>query len=434
MNRAGSFAPIIVVALAALLIGAAPANADDRRLYTPEQLAAIYRHALQKDPPLNKTNRVAGNEAAAALGQFLFFDARFSADGKVSCASCHQPERAFTDGRALAKGLAVGTRNAPTLLNAAYNHWYFHDGRTDSLWSQALQPPESPREFGTDRLSVVHGVYNDADLRRAYEHVFGPLPSLNDAARFPKHARPIPAEPGAPLNRAWQAMSPSDRDAVNRAYSNLGKAIAAYERKLVSRDSPFDEYVAGLRTGDPGKRRILPPAAKRGLKLFVGAANCELCHSGPEFSDGQFHNIGLPQQPGAPVDIGWAGGIPLVKTDVFNGAGVYSDDPTGPAKDRIDFLPPADKQLGKFKTPTLRNVALTAPYMHDGRFATLHDVLQFYADEKTASPGKRVGTREATLDLIRHLTPQQISDLEAFLKTLTGAPLSSALMHAPPNP
>lgn len=403
-------------------------------LYTPNQLAAIYRHALQKDPPPNKTNHVADNEDAAALGQFLFFDAQFSANGKVSCASCHRPDRAFTDGRALAKGLAVGTRNAPTLLNAAYNRWYFDDGRTDSLWSQALQPPESPREFGADRLSVVHYVYNDGRLRRAYERVFGPLPRLNDEVRFPPHARPVPENPRTPLNRAWTRMTAADRTAVNRAYSNLGKAIAAYERKLVSRDSPFDEYVAGLKSGDPVKERVLSPAAKRGLKLFVGAGNCELCHSGPEFTDGQFHNIGLPQKPGARVDTGRADGIRLLKADIFNGIGPYSDAPVGPAKDQIDYLPEAKPQLGKFKTPSLRNVALTAPYMHDGRFATLREVLQFYADGKAASRGRLVGVREATLDLIPHFSSGQISDLEAFLKDLTGAPLPPALTHPPRNP
>src|SRR5262249_48746327 len=166
---------------------------------------------------------------------------------------------AFTDGRALAQGMSVGTRNSPTVLNAAFGQWYFLDGRSDSLWSQALQPFENPKEIGGDRRDIVLAVARDRVLRSAYERVFGPLPDL--------------------------AQSPS----IDRAFSNLGKAIEAYERRLRSPPSPFDHYITALKQGDTLAQRLYPAAAKRGLKLFVGAARCELCHSGPVFSDGQFH-------------------------------------------------------------------------------------------------------------------------------------------------
>ena len=355
--------------------------------------------ALPPDP----TDGAAHEPAAARLGQYLFFDPRLSANGKISCASCHQPARAFTDGRALAKGLATGTRNVPTLLDAAYNHWFFWDGRADSLWSQVLQVIENPKEMGSDRRQVARLIESDRALLRAYEQVFGPLPPAADAG------------------------------AVDRVFSNVGKAIEAYERKLVSGDSPFDRYVAALRSGHPAGH-ALSAAARRGLNLFVGPAHCNLCHSGPAFSDGEFHDIGLPLLPGEAADRGRADGIPQLAASPFNGAGAYSDAPKGRAGQRIEFLAPPDSQLGKFKTPTLRNVALTAPYMHDGRFATLREVLQFYAEGKAASRGRVVGRREATLDLVPRLTQNQISDLIAFLDSLTGAPLPAALTRRPERP
>ena len=382
--------------------------------------------------PREPTNGVADSAPAAALGQFLFFDTRFSANGEVACATCHQPARGFSDGRAVATGLAPGRRNTPTLLNVALNHWFFWDGRADSLWSQALQPLEGPREEGGDRLHIVHLIAADAALSAAYQRVFGLLPPLADIARFPPHARPDP-DPRSSLAEAWQAMASDDRTEVNRVFSNLGKAIEAYERRLISGGSPFDTYVEGLRTGDPAKTAVLSPAAARGLKLFVGAANCGACHTGPALSDGEFHNLGLPLLPGEEPDRGRAAGMALLRTDVFNAAGPFSNDPTGTAAQRLGFLPSPESQLGAFKTPSLRNIALTAPYMHDGRFATLPEVLEFYAQCKTASHSSRIGTRDANLTLVPRLSPAQSADLVALLAALTGAP-PPALTEKPREP
>ena len=412
--------------LLAALGAASPGPAGERALYTPEELAAIMTHAPPpaRSPP-DPTDRVADEPRAAILGQALFFDAGLSPSGTISCASCHQPARAFTDGRALAKGLAVGTRNTPTLLGVADNHWFFWDGRADSLWSQVLQVVENPREFGSDRLTVAHAIADNPALSRAYEQVFGPMPPLGDGARFPPQGRPE-ADETSPDARAWDAMAAADRDAVDRVFANVGKAIEAYERKLAGGPSPFDRYVEGLKTGDPGKLALLSPAAKRGLRLFVGAGHCDLCHAGPDFSDGEFHDIGLPVPPGEDPDEGRAAGIEELRVDPFNGIGRFSDDPAA-ARDRLAYLPSPQSQLGAFKTPSLRNVALTAPYMHDGRFARLRDVLAFYAEGKAASRGRLVGTREETLALVPHLTASEISDLVAFLETLDSAPPPAAL-------
>jgi cytochrome c peroxidase len=433
--RAGAIVSTALMALVAVpLVGAAPiTHRSQPHTFTKSELAAIYALSPLEAPPPDPGDRIAQDPRAARLGQYLFFDRQFSANDALSCATCHQPARAFTDGRTLAKGLGIGTRNVPTLLNVAYNHWFFWDGRADSLWSQPLQVFENPREMGSDRLHVAHAVYADRALRRAYERLFGPMPPLHDSVRFPSHARPE-HDPQAPPARAWRSMTPADRIAANRVAANVGKAIEAYERELVSRNSAFDRYVAGLKNHDSGKLAALSPAARRGLRLFVGAAHCDLCHAGPDFSDGEFHDIGLPLLPGEAPDSGRAAGIRELKANPFNGAGVYSDDPNGQASQRLAFLPPPDSQLGKFKTPTLRNVALTGPYMHDGRMATLRQVLQFYANGKAANRGHVVGEREATLDVIPHLTQAQISDLVAFLESLTGAPLPAALTRQPPSP
>ncbi|HTX02413.1 MAG TPA: cytochrome c peroxidase [Candidatus Acidoferrales bacterium] len=392
------------LALAALLatgVLSQATPADDTSLYTRDELAAIFRHSPVPPPPADPTNRFANDARAAAFGQVLFFDKHLSPSGEISCATCHQPQHAFTDGRALAMGLAIGTRHTPTILGAAYNQWYFWDGRTDSQWSQALEPFENPREFGSDRRYVVESVKRDASLRTSYERIFGPFPSFHE------------------------------RLTLDRAYSNLGKAIEAYERKLVVGNSPFDRYVSALRVHDRAGERIISPAAKRGLKLFAGAANCELCHSGPDFTDGQFHNIGLPLMHGEVADSGRAEGIRLLRADPFNGIGAFSDDRTGSVKDRLSFLPAPKSQLGAFKTPSLRNVARIGPYMHDGRFTTLAQVLAFYAEGKSASRGRLEGTREETLDVIPHLTGQQQADLVAFLRTLSDPPLPLALREPP---
>ncbi len=428
---------LIAVSLFALVrpaLAAPGAHASQSSLFTPTELAQIYALSPLGAPLPDPTDRVAQDPRAVQLGQYLFFYPQFSANGKISCATCHQPARAFTDGRAVAKGLALETRNTPTVLNAAFNHWFFWDGRADSLWSQPLQVFENPTEMGTDRLHVDHVLYANRASRRAYEQVFGPMPPLADLARFPLHARPT-VNPESPLGRAWRAMTPADRVAANRVFSNVGKVIEAYERRLVSGHSAFDRYVAGLKKHDPAELAALSPAAQRGLRIFVGPGHCTLCHSGPNFTDSQFHDIGLPLLPGEAPDSGRAAGIREIKKNSFNAAGIYSDAPSGQAKDRIEFLPPAAAQLGKFKTPTLRNVALTGPYMHDGRFKTLRQVVQFYAKGKEAAGhGRLMGKREATLNLIPHFTPPQVTDLVAFLKSLTGAPLPPVLLRAPSRP
>ena len=229
------------------------------------------------------SNRVADNTDAAALGQKLFFDKRFSANGQVACASCHKPELYFTDGLKTSQGIGTVKRNAPTIVGASFHTWFFHDGRADSLWSQALGPMEDRQEHGGSRTQYAHIIYNDPTYRKSYEKLFGKMPDLSDSKRFPAHAGPVKDKQ---LLTAWKAMSEKDRKAITLVYVNLGKAIAAYERQLKPAASRFDNYVkAALENNQEQMGKIMTVEEVAGLKLFLGKANCTICHNGPLFTD-----------------------------------------------------------------------------------------------------------------------------------------------------
>ncbi|MGD9689633.1 MAG: cytochrome-c peroxidase [Phycisphaerales bacterium] len=432
-------------ALVALMLvcGSAAGAADDPRdeqkpgstieapvEFTPGERAAILTLSPLPPPPPDPTNRVADDPRAARLGQAIFFDPRFSADGTVSCASCHDPAKGWGDGRALPPPERFGAdlRHVPTLWNVAYNRWFFWDGRADSLWSQALVPLEHPREHAGSRAQFQQLVRDDAPLRRAYQHVFGSL------------------SPAAP--------EPAAAD-IDMTFANLGKALAAYQRRIVSRRAPFDVFVEGLREGDAKKSAAISPAAQRGLRLFVGRADCRSCHGGPNFSDAEFHDTGVAEAFDRVDrhDPGRFGGINALLSNPFNALGPMSDDPEGRTRHRTSFLVNSVEWRGHFKTPTLRNVATTAPYMHRGQIATLEGVIRFYSTlgappddaELRASIAEKVrqrpvspirssrphahGGAESEQVLRRlDLSPAEIADLIEFLKSLTDTSLDPALM------
>ena len=369
--------------------------------------------ALAKSP----TNRVADDANAALLGRQLFYDKRMSSNGEVACATCHQPELYFTDGRKLSKGVGDTARTAPTIMGSQWLPFVFWDGRKDSLWAQAHGPLETPVEHGFTRNGVAHHITKF--YRVPYEAVFGALPDLSDMRRFPQHARPVPAESTNAQHIAWTAMTPADQHTINTIFANAGKAIEAFERKLVPQEAPFDRYVSAARAGKPEPTKEFSAAARDGLRAFIGVGGCVNCHNGPLFTDKGFHNLGLPK-PGdkASIDGGRTLGADQVKKDAFSCGGRYSDTQPGDANNcaELRFLNPLFEDfMGAFKTPTLRNVARTAPYMHAGHFATLQDVLQFYTD----LPGKaEIGHRDLVL---RQIDPAVDKDaLIAFLGTLTG--------------
>lgn len=372
--------------------------------------------ALRDDP----TNRVADDEAAARFGQRLYFDPALSSNGQVSCATCHDPELGFADGLTLAEGVSTAGKHSPTVLDSARNRWFFWDGRADTAWTQAAGPLENPVEHDSTRLELAHHVADDATLRAAYEALFGALPALEDGARFPARGRPIPTELDHPDQVAWAGMAPEDQDAVTQVFVNAAKAIAAYERRLVTGSSRFDEYVAGDDTA-------LSDAEVRGLRVFL-ASNCVLCHSGPELSDREFHNLLLPVPAWVAEsdDYGRYAGIVKLQADPLNGGGVWSDAPDEAAV-RIAQIALGEEQIGQFKTPSLRNVGLTAPYMHAGHFETLDEVVAFYSalDEEGG-----VGHREEFLSPLE-LTDAQQADLVAFLGALDGELPDDVWLSAP---
>lgn len=360
------------------------------------QIKRILTHSPLGPPPADPTNAVADDPRAARLGQALFFDKRLSSNGEISCATCHDPLTGFVDGAQVAAGIGLADRNSPTVWNAAYQRWLFWDGRADSLWAQALQPIENPVEMGGERGAVVGVLRGDNDLRGAYEALFGALPEGDEPA------------------------------VIDRAFSNVGKALAAYERLIVSRRAPFDVFVEGLREGAPEKLEALSPPARRGLALFIGKGRCRMCHGGPNLSDGEFHGTGIaPLGGGNLTDPARYAAIEKLLADPFNALGVFSDDREGEAARALETLARGPESWGEFRTPSLRNVALTAPYMHEGQMDTLEDVVHFYSTlEGSAPPGHH---QEQVLKPL-NLTDEESADLVHFLRSLTDEDIDPALL------
>jgi len=423
----------LVPVVALLLVGAQQVvDSAGEVVFDEAERARILTLSPLAAPPLDATNRFDGDPRAERLGQSLFFDPRLSASGEIACATCHDPVLGFTDGKPVAFTIAAGPRRTPHLWNMAWGRWFFHDGRADSLWSQALGPIENEIEMGGDRLALAHYIAADPELRGAFEALRGPLPELEQSARFPAHARPVSARPEHPHDRAWRGMRAEDRAAIDSLFADIGKVIAAYERLLVSRDAPFDRFVEGLRENDAAKRAALDASAQRGLRLFLGKGRCRLCHSGPNFSDGEFHNLGLATRAGeVPDDAGRYAGLPSLVADPFNTRGVHSDDRGGEAAALLDGLVAGPANWGEFKTPSLRSVSTRPPYMHAGQFSDLDAVLNFYSTLEGSAP---LHQHQEQIMQPREFTPGEIVDLRAFLEGLEGAPLADHLLRAPKSP
>ena len=245
---------IVVVLLSA---AASIAQAVD---FTPEETRAILRHgpwpaAWQPDA----SSRVSGKAEAIALGEKLFFEPGLSAKGGVLCATCHVPYRGWQDGRARALGLVEVDRNTPSLLDVRWNRWFGWDGAGDSLWAQSIRPIVDPREMGSSATHAASVVRNDPEYACRYRKAFGSPPPPEDEALL----------------------------------VDIGKALAAFEETLVSGRSPFDDFRDALARGDQAAAATYPQAAQRGLKTFVGQGRCNLCHLGPAFSNGEFHDTGI---------------------------------------------------------------------------------------------------------------------------------------------
>lgn len=361
----------------------------------PEEVARIARMSPLPDLPADPTNRVAADEHAAALGHLLFFEKRFSPQG-ISCATCHDPARYFTDGRPLAVGVGTARRNAPTVIDSARRRWVGWDGKFDSIWSQALGPIEHPDEMGSSRARLLEVVGGEPILRAAYERVFGSFPAAPD----------------------------------DTTVANILKSLGAYQRKLTSGEAPIDRFVRALRTNDPQGLAALDSGARRGLAIFVSRGGCYQCHRGSAFTDEEFHALGLAGANGrVPDDPARLAAIAFLQANPFNSAGRFSDAPDSPKARMVSGLRRSGELFGQFRTPSLRGVAETAPYMHDGRLATLDDVVRFYDTLEGASPVGHHG--EQVLEPLE-LGEGGRLDLAAFLRALSPDPREPTIWMKPP--
>ncbi len=385
--------------------------------WQPDELKLLQTLSLDSLKPLQRdpSNHVAEDPRAAELGHRLFFEPLLSSNRAVSCASCHQPERRFTDGLSKGRGLGLSARNTMSIVGTAYSPWLYWDGRRDSQWSQALSPLEDPNEHGGNRMRYARLISNDPRLKNAYEALFGPLPDFVDETLFP-----VDAGPGNDpvLKKSWVGMTTENRMLVNRVFANLGKVFAAYERKLLPGETRFDRYVRALTDDDAATTPDqLSEEEILGLQIFIREGRCIECHNGPLLTNNEFHNTGALSLPGELPDHGRIDGIRKVLADPFNCSGAFSDDPSRACAE-LEFMRTGAELLGAMRTPSLRNLGNTEPYLHKGQLQTLAEVLDHY----NRAPLAMIGHNEAEpLNLSR----REMRWLEEFLKSLD-APIDAA--------
>lgn len=351
---------------AALVLAADPARAVDAPVdaLSAKEVARLLAHgpwppSVERDP----SNRASGDAAAVAFGRRMFHEPRLSANGYVACIACHQTNRGWTDGIARARGLAPVARNAPAVSNAALSVWFGWSGASDSLWMASLRPILDEREMGSNAAAVARLVRTGDGLACEYQRAFG---------------------------RSPEAV---DDEAV---LVDVAKALAAFQETLTTGRTAFDDYRDALARGDREQAARYPAQAARGALLFVGKAGCASCHAGANFTDGSFRAVTRTS-----ADAGRSDGIRDLRSSRFNLAGSYNDDPVG-SKARVErtrALQARPAGRGDFRVPSLRNVAVTPPYLHDGSHLTLRDAVRH-------GPG-------ATL------SESNVDELIAFLATLT---------------
>lgn len=377
--------------------------------WTAQELALMRSLAMPDERPRKNdaSNEFLQNVEAIELGRDLFFDPGLSAGKDISCASCHDPTLHFTDGKPRSFGSHELQRNSPTLLGASHADWFYWDGRRDSLWAQALTPIETPGEMDSNRTSAVRYVMSSSAHGVRFARLVGTLPPADD---LPDAAGPYA---GSAEKAAWSRLNEPQRRVINRAFAAIGKIIAAYVATLEPEPSRFDRYVASVdaRADDD---TIMSDSERRGLRLFLDPqkTQCIRCHNGPYLTNFSFSNIGTGNSlDGSLPDFGRMIGLRAALVDEFNCIGRYS----GVAPDKCrhhQFVAQGHADNGAFKVPTLRNVAETGPYMHDGRFADLRSVLEYYREPP---PQETTNHELPPLDL----TDNELRDLAAFLEALT---------------
>lgn len=389
-SMARQLATIVAAALLLSTLSAGISAAENNPDFTPDELARIKSFGPWPPPwSPDSGNRASGKASAVALGYQLFFETRLSANNRISCASCHLPENGFQDNRTTAQGIVEGVRNTPGLFNVRYQRWFGWDGANDSLWASSLRPILDPHEMGGSAERTANVLNSTPLLACQYTESFGKTPSARDPALL----------------------------------VNVAKAIAAWQETLVSPASPFDRFRTALENDDLPSATPYPAAARRGLRLFLGRGQCGTCHAGPLFTNGEFGDIGIPffTKP-QEVDPGRQKGIKDLLSSPFNLLGPYNDEVSRRNATGTRFLRPEHRNFGEFKVPTLRNLSLSAPYMHNGSLATLRDVVRHYSEldeDRLHADGERI------LKPLK-LNPAEAEDLVAFLQSLSPDSASAA--------
>ncbi len=375
-----------MIGRAALAFFALAGTAQADLLLTPDEIAQTLSFGpWPPTPQVDQSNRVSGNADAIALGAALFKDPILSVDGRFSCASCHNPERAFTSDDPRAAGRNILRRNSPTVRNLAGLRWYGWGGKSDSLWAATLHPIVAEDEMAHSAESLAEVLAESVHAAK-FEAVFG----------------------------AFASQSPET------TLVNTSKALAAYQETLVTAATPFDGFRDALESGDLATAGAYPDAAQRGLQLFLGRGNCAICHSGPLFSNNEFHDAGVPYfLSDTEVDPGRFDGLRRLLSSPYTLAGAWSDDPDRRGAWVVRNVRQTHADFGTFRTPSLRGVAETAPFMHDGSLPDLEAVVHHYSTidlERMHSDGEAI---LVPLDL----TTSEIDDIVVFLGTLSPSSL-----------
>lgn len=378
-----------------LVLFATAARADEPPVFDATQRRLI--RSFGPWPPafrIDSGNPLSGRPEAVRFGAVLFAEPRLSKNGALACQNCHQPQHGWAEPVARSHGLDRLDRNAPGLLDSRLHRWFGWDGASDSLWAAAIRPILDPREMGGSTAIV-------ADLLRRD-------PALACLARQADDAA---------------ATSPDDEALLVLA----ARALAAFQETLVSPRTAFDDFRDALLTDDHAVMARYPVSAQRGLALFTSHGQCATCHSGPAFTNGEFHDTGMPffvigADGTRGVDPGRHRGIARLKANPFNRLGRYNADPQSPAVLPVRHVAQQHRNWGEFKVPSLRSLLFTGPYMHDGSKPDLASVVQHYSDldeDRLHSDG------EAILRPLR-LSAEESRDLVAFLQSLSAPAVAAA--------
>ncbi|MBX2836950.1 MAG: c-type cytochrome [Gammaproteobacteria bacterium] len=383
MQYANDSLAIALALLTLLVTASATADALEPELTSAEKrlLDAFAGWPLQ--PPADPGNEFSGQAWAEKAGERLFFDADLSSSKTISCATCHQAAKGFTDGLTTGQGIQTHVRNTQGLLDVGLQRWFGWDGGADSLWAASLRPMLSPIEMGGDVTTIAHRLRSKPYFEPALIHA----DLLDETAT-------------------------NDEEVLVLA----AKTIGAYLRTLSSAATPFDRYVSALQKNDLEKQSQYPKSALRGLTLFLGESNCHVCHFGPNFSNAEFHDTGRPFFTGVgEVDPGRYAGIKRVRQDRFNLLGEYNRSDNHNDALKTETVTLGQVNFGQWRTPSLRNLTHTAPYTHDGSLPTLRAVVDAYAD---IDPTRLHSQGEAILRPL-DLTDNEREDLVNFLKSLS---------------